>query len=75
MIKANDRKGLEEAITKKEVEEQVLKRLELKAQAYGRDPSAADDTPEGVQKIDVQAIVKMYRVSLDWKSVKESRRY
>ncbi|TGZ83841.1 chorismate mutase [Ascodesmis nigricans] len=61
MIKANDRKGLEEAITKKEVEEQVLKRLELKAQAYGRDPSAADDTPEGVQKIDVQAIVKMYR--------------
>lgn len=63
MIRERDVKGLEEAITKKKVEEQVLKRLELKAKTYGRDPSAEDGSSEGLAKINVEAVVNMYRVS------------
>lgn len=61
MIREKDTKGLEEAITKKAVEEQVLKRLELKARTYGTDPSAG--TADPAVKINVEAVVNMYRVS------------
>lgn len=65
MIQEKDIKGLEDAITKKAVEEQVLKRLELKAKTYGRDPSAVEQGEGGddLDKINVQAVVDMYRVS------------
>lgn len=59
MIRNRDTKGLEEAITKKKVEEQVLKRLELKARTYGTDPSQEGEAPV---KINVEAVVNMYRV-------------
>lgn len=58
-IKAEDRKGIDEAITDVEVEKKVLKRLELKAKTYGTDPSI-EANAEG--KIDVDAVVAMYKV-------------
>lgn len=62
MIQEKDIKGLEDAITKKAVEEQVLKRMELKAKTYGRDPTAVEQGDD-LDKINVQAVVDMYRVS------------
>lgn len=59
LIKAGDRKGIEDAITKKEVEMKVLERLRLKATTYGRDPANPED---GNSKIDVEAVVSMYKV-------------
>lgn len=61
MIKAEDRKGIDEAITDKKVEEKVLERLKLKAKTYGTDPSVAS---EGQGKINVEAVVAMYKVRL-----------
>ncbi|KAJ9628039.1 chorismate mutase aro7 [Taxawa tesnikishii (nom. ined.)] len=58
MIKAEDRKGIDEAITDKKVEEKVLERLKLKAKTYGTDPSVAS---EGQGKINVEAVVAMYK--------------
>lgn len=64
LIKAEDREGIAEAITKKAVELKVLERLQLKAEAYGKDPASVDS---GDSKINVDAVVTMYRVcSLGW---------
>lgn len=63
MIKAKDIDGLEKAITNAAVEEQVLKRLELKAMTYGKDPSEKNPGA-GSGKVDVEAVVNMYRVSV-----------
>jgi chorismate mutase len=60
LIKAEDREGIEAAITKPAVEKQVLERLRLKVQTYGTDPSAGSpDIPQA--KINVDAVVSMYR--------------
>lgn len=58
MIKAGDREGIGAAITKPAVELQVLERLRLKAKTYGTDPSIG---AEGPGKINVDAVVKMYK--------------
>jgi chorismate mutase len=59
MIKAGDREGIAAAITDEKVEKKVLERLRLKAKAYGTDPSTG---VEGTGKINVDAVVAMYRV-------------
>ncbi|ELQ40465.1 hypothetical protein MCOR27_007442 [Pyricularia oryzae] len=60
MIKAGDRQGIGKAITNEAVEKQVLDRLRLKVQTYGRDPitMSEHDIPS---KINVEAVVSMYR--------------
>ncbi|CAK1358054.1 unnamed protein product [Cercospora beticola] len=58
LIKAADRKGIDEAITNAKVEEQVLKRLRTKAEMYGNDPMLDQDAPK---KIPVDAVVAMYK--------------
>ncbi|KAH6895329.1 chorismate mutase [Thelonectria olida] len=60
LIKAEDREGIAESITNREVEKKVLDRLRLKAQTYGKDPSIPDGT-KGQAKINVEAVVSMYR--------------
>ncbi|EEA28814.1 chorismate mutase aro7 [Talaromyces marneffei ATCC 18224] len=57
LIKAADRKGIDEAITNSKVEELVLKRIETKAQTYGSDPVLAEYS----NKVDAEAVVKMYK--------------
>ncbi|CAD6499142.1 BgTH12-04794 [Blumeria graminis f. sp. triticale] len=57
MIKAKDRRGIEDAITKPAVERQVLDRIRLKSKVYGTDPSIGQDA---VPKIDVDAVVGLY---------------
>ncbi|KAK6540491.1 chorismate mutase aro7 [Orbilia ellipsospora] len=65
----NEKNGEEigNRITKPAVEEQVLRRLRHKAQIYGRDPTlnpdegGGADGNAGVGKIDVEAVVQMYR--------------
>jgi len=57
LIKREDRKGIDEAITDAKVEKKVLERLGLKAQTYGKDPSAGEEASE---KINVDAVVDMY---------------
>ncbi|QIW99673.1 hypothetical protein AMS68_005191 [Peltaster fructicola] len=59
LIKANDRDGIDAAITDAKVEQKVLERLRLKAQMYGRDPMFSDDA--GVPKVNVDAVVAMYK--------------
>jgi chorismate mutase len=59
LIKKEDRQGLDAAITDKKVETMVLERLRLKAKTYGTDPSTS--TAEGEVKIDVEAVVEMYK--------------
>ncbi|EJT77954.1 chorismate mutase [Gaeumannomyces tritici R3-111a-1] len=59
LIKACDRDGIGRAITNEAVEKQVLERLRLKAETYGRDPSTPQsDIPN---KINVDAVVAMYK--------------
>lgn len=58
LIKAEDRKGIDDAITNAAVEQKVLERLALKAKTYGTDP--AFPTENG-SKIDVDAVVAMYK--------------
>ncbi|EER26978.1 chorismate mutase aro7 [Coccidioides posadasii str. Silveira] len=58
LIKAADKKGIEDAITNIQVEKKVLERLRLKAATYGRDPANPDDSNS---KIDVEAVVAMYK--------------
>lgn len=58
LIKAEDRDGIAEAITKKAVELKVLERLQLKAETYGKDPASSDS---GDSKINVDAVVTMYK--------------
>ena len=59
MIKANDRAGIDEAITNTDVEKKVLDRLGLKAKTYGTDPAFAE---ESGSKIPHNAVVSMYKV-------------
>lgn len=58
LIKTEDRKGIDEAITNSKVEQQVLDRLRLKAATYGKDPSTGADGPV---KIDADEVMGMYR--------------
>ena len=58
LIRREDRDGIDAAITNAVVEKKVLERLKLKAQTYGTDPS----TGQG-EKINVQAVVAMYKVN------------
>ncbi|KAJ4379630.1 chorismate mutase aro7 [Didymella sp. IMI 355093] len=60
LIKAEDRKGIDDAITNAAVEKKVLERLRLKAKTYGTDPDLASD---GVSKVNADAVVAMYK---DW---------
>ena len=60
MIKNNDHKGIDAAITDSNVEQKVLDRLRLKAKTYGTDPVLG---LESGPKIDVEAVVSMYKVS------------
>ena len=61
LIKAEDRQGIDEAITDAKVEQKVLERLRLKAKTYGTDPSLTVDGHENPVKIDVDAVVRMYK--------------
>lgn len=61
LIKAEDRVGIDEAITNAKVEKRVLERLRLKARTYGTDPSIG---AEGEGKINVDAVVAMYEVRI-----------
>jgi len=58
LIKSGDREGIGAAITNEAVEKKVLERLRLKATTYGTDPSVQS---EGAGKINVDAVVKMYK--------------
>jgi len=58
LIKNGDREGIDAAITDAKVEKKVLERLRLKAKTYGTDPSHT--SPAGEEKINVEAVVKMY---------------
>lgn len=57
LIKKEDRRGIDAAITDAQVEKRVLERLRLKAKTYGKDPSRGEEGPE---KINVDAVVAMY---------------
>ncbi|WEW56912.1 chorismate mutase aro7 [Emydomyces testavorans] len=58
LIRAGDKRGIEEAITNAQVEKKVLERLRLKATTYGRDPA---NPHVDHSKIDVEAVVSMYQ--------------
>lgn len=58
LIMASDRKGIDDAITDSKVEQKVLERLKTKAELYGADPNLNPDAP---RKIDVDAVVAMYK--------------
>ncbi|KAF7125483.1 hypothetical protein CNMCM5793_001722 [Aspergillus hiratsukae] len=58
LIKANDRAGIDAAITDAKVEQKVLERLGLKAKTYGTDPAFPS---EAGPKINVDAVVAMYK--------------
>ncbi|KAI1853107.1 hypothetical protein JX265_011388 [Neoarthrinium moseri] len=60
LIRAEDRDGIGNAITKPEVEKQVLKRLKQKAETYGRDPAAHGNGEATKSKIDADKVVEMY---------------
>lgn len=68
LIQAEDRVGIRAAITNAEVEARVLERLRLKAKTYGTDPSA-DTGVNGEVKINVGAVVGMYKVCGDQISI------
>lgn len=57
LIKAEDREGIDDAITDAAVEKKVLERLRLKAKTYGTDPALGGSKDE---KINVEAVVKIY---------------
>ncbi|KAF3230342.1 chorismate mutase aro7 [Orbilia oligospora] len=66
LIKERNSEEIGNRITKKKVEEEVLRRLRYKTQIYGRDPTLKPgegglDDDVGVKKIDVEAVVRMYR--------------
>ncbi|MCJ1411663.1 chorismate mutase aro7 [Ptychographa xylographoides] len=58
LIRKEDREGIDKAITNAAVEAKVLERLRLKAKTYGTDPSIG---VEGQEKINVDAVVTMYK--------------
>lgn len=59
MIRREDREAIGDAIVNKAVEKQVLARLRSKAESYGKDPVAMNDT-ESLPRINVDAVVAMY---------------
>ncbi|OAR02390.1 hypothetical protein LLEC1_05313 [Akanthomyces lecanii] len=59
LIKAGDRKGIDEAITNRAVELQIFERLRLKARTYGKDPGLKEGSESHI-KIDVDAVAAMY---------------
>jgi chorismate mutase len=59
LIRAEDREGIDAAITNAQVEKKVLERLGLKAKTYGTDPAFPD---EQGSKINIDAVVAMYKV-------------
>ncbi|EPS40053.1 hypothetical protein H072_6156 [Dactylellina haptotyla CBS 200.50] len=67
LIEERNSEEIGNRITKKAVEEEVLRRLRYKAKIYGRDPTLKPDEGGvldenvGVGKIDVEAVVQMYR--------------
>ncbi|CAD0050070.1 chorismate mutase [Aureobasidium pullulans] len=61
LIKREDRKGIDEAITNAAVEKKVLERLRLKAKTYGTDPSISAGEADEAGKINVDAVVAMYK--------------
>ena len=61
LIKAENRDGIDAAITDAAVEKKVLERLRLKAKTYGTDPSlSSGGSGPSDEKINVDAVVKMY---------------
>lgn len=60
LIRANDRAGIDAAITDAAVEAKVLARLRKKAEMYGADPNLSAAGEEGTRKIDVEAVVEVY---------------
>jgi chorismate mutase len=58
LIKEEDRRGIDEAITDMKVEKKVLERLRLKAKTYGMDPEKGS-SDQG--KINADAVVAMYK--------------
>ncbi|KAK2775062.1 chorismate mutase aro7 [Onygenales sp. PD_12] len=64
LIKAGDREGIDDAITNAAVERKVLERLRLKARTYGTDPAAPGGLDGENQKINVEAVVAMYKDSI-----------
>lgn len=60
LIKSEDREGIDAAITDAVVEKKVLERLRLKAKTYGTDPSLTTNGNSNEEKINVDAVVKMY---------------
>ncbi|RVD84882.1 uncharacterized protein DFL_003219 [Arthrobotrys flagrans] len=66
LIKEKNTEEIGNRITKKKVEEEVLRRLRYKTMIYGRDPTLKPgegglDDDVGVKKIDVEAVVRVYR--------------
>lgn len=59
LIKAEDKQGIDEAITDAKVEKKVLERLKLKARTYGTDP---DGGVNSETKVNANAVVAMYKV-------------
>ncbi|RIB09189.1 chorismate mutase [Gigaspora rosea] len=60
-IKARDSKAIEELLTNKKVEEDLLKRLKRKALIYGQDITEAGDfTLDANLKINVDLVVELY---------------
>lgn len=61
LIKAEDRQGIDDAITDKAVEKKVLERLKMKAEVYGADPMLVGEGEGGMRKVDVEVVVSLYR--------------
>ena len=60
LIKAEDRKGIDEAITNRAVELKVLERLRSKAKTYGTDPSLGPEGQASQSKINADSVVTLY---------------
>ena len=58
LIKAGDRRGIDDAITDAKVEKKVLQRVRMKADMYGADPGMEHEKPA---KVNVEGVVAMYR--------------
>lgn len=57
LIRNKDTEGIMKAITNSEVEEKILKRLQVKAEVYGVDPTNA----QGDKKITPEYLVRIYK--------------
>jgi chorismate mutase len=61
LILDQDREGLEAEITDRDVEKRVLRRLREKALAYGRDYEGQGKKSAVAEKVNVDAVVEIYR--------------